>query len=549
MTKLLAQLKSEGQDFEFYPTTDEIISALIRSIGRTERNGFHSFLDIGAGNGKVLKAVKDRAVFTELYAIEKSIPLCKLLDDSVFIVGTEFHEQSLMAKKVDITFCNPPYSEFEEWAVKIIRESSSRFVYLVLPVRWKESRHISDALKYREAKTIVSGDFSFEDAEDRTARAIVHLIRIELSTEKDDAFDRFFDEQFAELKAKFESTKEVEYGDDKGNVDREEENRFSALTVGANYPERLVELYNAELDHIRKNYELVAKLDTDLLKEFDVTPKRILGCLKARLEGLRNIYWKELFDHMGQITNRLTTSKRRIMLDKLNETGHVDFTHSNIYAVVLWVLKNANRYLDSQLTETFEKMVEQANVRNYTSNKRVFEGHNWRYNEKKPTHVALEYRLVLQHCGGIEVDYDHRHKLSDTASEFLRDMLTVARNLGFECDTTDQRLNYHGKDQWRSRTLQEFECVVDGKRETLMEVRAYLNWNIHIRLNQKFALALNVEHGRLKGWITNGQEAADELGDKDAPKYFQRNARLGTGSLPMLAAFNGTAPKEELQPA
>jgi len=43
-------------------------------------------------------------------------------------------------------------------------------------------------------KTI--GEFSFEDAEDRKARATVNLIRIELSTETDDAFDRFFDEQF-----------------------------------------------------------------------------------------------------------------------------------------------------------------------------------------------------------------------------------------------------------------------------------------------------------------------------------------------------------------
>jgi len=44
-----------------------------------------------------------------------------------------------------------------------------------------------------------------------------------------------------------------------------------------------------------------------------------------------------------------------------------------------------------------------------------------------------------------------------------------------------------------------------------MEVRAYMNGNLHIKFNQAFMLALNVEIGRLQGWIHNAQHAAEEM--------------------------------------
>jgi len=88
--------------------------------GRYSERNISSVLDIGAGNGKVLEAIQTRCEFTGLYAIEKSMVLCQQLDPKVFIVGTDFLEQSLVAKQVDVTFCNPPYSAFVEWSKKII---------------------------------------------------------------------------------------------------------------------------------------------------------------------------------------------------------------------------------------------------------------------------------------------------------------------------------------------------------------------------------------------------------------------------------------------
>jgi len=37
---------------------------------------------------------------------------------------------------------------------------------------------------------------------------------------------------------------------------------------------------------------------------------------------------------------------------------------------------------------------------------------------------------------------------------------------------------------------------------------------LHIKFDQSFMLALNVEIGRLQGWIHNAQQAADEMDEK-----------------------------------
>jgi hypothetical protein len=214
-TALINELKANGQDHEFYPTTKEILDAAIRDIKRHRdeygrETSIRSVLDIGAGNGKALQAFKDGLdSVRELYAIEKSLILCSHMDEGIFIVGTDIMQQSLLSKTVDMIFCNPPYSDFEEWTVKIIREAASRLVYLVIPKRWKDSLLIQEAISFRDAVVKVVGNFSFEDAEDRKARAYVDLLRITYIDNKDDAFDSFFHAQFSELIEKFNGEMEA----------------------------------------------------------------------------------------------------------------------------------------------------------------------------------------------------------------------------------------------------------------------------------------------------------------------------------------------------
>ncbi len=537
MHALVEKLKSEGEDFEFYPTTDEIIHVINSDIknldsigGRYRAFYFNSFLDIGAGIGKVIAAV-NKVHNIKAYAIEKAETLKNLIDQSVYMIGTDFMEQSLLDKYIDITFCNPPYSEYQEWTTKIIRESASPFIYLVIPARWVDSSDINAALQHRKAKYEIIGEFSFLDSEDRKARAIVNLVRVQMSREKDDAFDRFFAEEFKELHDKFRG------GDPDGEEEEEEEEEttFKDLVLGDNYVKSLVNMYNAEILKIKTNYDLVGKLDVKLLKEFEITPGRIVSMLKEKLKNLKNVYWHELIGRMSEITEKLISKKRDELLKTLNENGHVDFTESNVYAVVLWVLRNADNYIEEQLLEVYSEFMSNANCINYKSNEKVYSNDRWRYNDENPTHRFLDFRLVVQNWGGIKIDwYNNRaseDKLTDSACDHIRDLLTVANNLGFKCDTADHRLYNWGRDcvKWYPGKTKQFEFRSEKEVNgwgVLFDIKAHKNGNIHIRLNQKFALALNVEYGRLKGWVHSKEEAATELMNDDAVHYFKTNYTL-----------------------
>ena len=58
-----------------------------------------------------------------------------------------------------------------------------------------------------------------------------------------------------------------------------------------------------------------------------------------------------------------------------------------------------------------------------------------------------------------------------------------------------------------------FFFTINGQKKTatLFEAKAYKNGNVHIKFNQTFICRLNVEFGRLKGWIKSPKEAAQEL--------------------------------------
>ena len=529
MTALIQQLKDAGQDHEFYPTTNEILRKVTDDLDHHEysvRRG--SVLDIGAGNGKALLAFK-AAGCGPLLAIEKSPILCRQLPDDVLIVGTVFEEQSLLSKTVEIIFSNPPYSVFEPWTEKIIREATCKVAYLVIPDRWSKSIRIRDALQYREAATTVLGNFDFEDAEDRQARAKVQLVKIKFD-EANDAFASFFKDQFAELIAKFENVGTA--ADDETTWERKD-SPFANLVVGQNYPEVLVELYQQEMAKIQRNYELVGQLDVALLKEFDISPKRILECLKTRLTGLRNLYWNELFSRLDSVTDRLTATSRKQVLETLHNHVQVDFTVGNILEVLVWLIRNANQFMDRQLIQTYELMVDKCNVQFYKSNQRTWVNEGWRYNVEttQNTHFALDYRVVCHHCGGVRDGGEWRYNrgLDESAAEFIGDLLTLANNLGFITDASERHcLSYATrKEQWSPGVPVTFtHRTEDRGRQVLLEVRGFKNGNLHLRFAKEFILALNVEHGRLKGWLRSPAEAVHEMQDTKAARYFGANRQI-----------------------
>ena len=105
--EVIKKVKGTENDFEFYPTSSEIIGMVGRDLRYQASERRVSIMDIGAGNGnffKVLESMQpkpkdeyDKNVlkFTK-YAIEKSPVLIESMEPDIFIVGTDFHEQTLI---------------------------------------------------------------------------------------------------------------------------------------------------------------------------------------------------------------------------------------------------------------------------------------------------------------------------------------------------------------------------------------------------------------------------------------------------------------------
>ena len=520
LTETLRKLKDADQDFEWYPTTDEMIDAVFWGCG-----DLGSMLDIGAGDGRVLeridKLTRLRAAQKEnrydyhgsinKYAIEKAPIHIECMPPDISIVGTDFVLQTLIDKKVDVIFCNPPYSEYEGWATKIIKEANAKFVFLILPDRWTGSKLIEEAIKQRGArsKSIWSGDFSNAD---RHARARVEIIKITITTtdndyqrEETNPFNVWFDEYFAG----FGKLKPVDDEDEDEAEETKKPDPMKLPVEGQNLIERLANLYTHDMNNLLNNYKGLSELDSILLKEIGVSVDEIKAALKLKIEGLKNKYWQELFDNLDKITSRLTRASRGHLLDKLRASCNVDFSVDNAYAIVLWAIKNANQYIDEQLITLFKELSEPECVKNYVSNQRTWEKDGWRY-MKNYTHYMLEYRIITHRHQAIKQKDNYfssfRNGLSVDCHSFINDIFTIANNLGF----SNFANSYHRK--WESNSQEYFHAGRGDDEKILVAIRAFKNGNLHLKFDQKFIKTLNVEASRLLGWIKTPQDAVDEMG-------------------------------------
>ncbi len=534
---MVVQLKNDSSDLEWYPTTGAMLAVIKEDIDK-EGDEYPSLLDCGAGDGRALMYLTKG----KKYAIEKSQPLLQAMSRDIFIVGTEFMEQTLIDKSIDAIFCNAPYSNFVGWTIKIIKEGNCRTLYLVMPERWKDNAEILEALERRDAKTAILGSFDFLSA-DRPARAKVDVVRVSLGYDgrygrsngpRIDPFDVWFADEF-DIHVNNESKSKYDWSS--ATQSKQREAMKHELVNGRDIVSVLEELYLKELSKLMDNYKAIEKLDPSVLRELDVNIKGLKEALKMKVEGLKDCYWKELFDNMSKITSRLTTDARTKMLATLTAHTHVDFTASNAHAVLIWVIKNANQYFDDQLVTLVERMTEKASVVLYKSNYRVFTAEDWRYTNspKGLDRYALDYRIVLNRVGGLctsEYDFERSkyNGLSQRAYEVIADIITVASNLGYSADASDSIETIH----WESNKAVEFHYIDHStkKRVVLLRCRAYKNGNLHFHLNQKLIARLNVEFGRLRGWLKDARQSADELGVdiEEAEKSFGANVQLGGSS-------------------
>ena len=504
MNGLIAELKEAGEDFEFYPTTRDMVRRIwkFKKACRYGHDRLGNVLDIGCGKCDFRKWVnelnresEDRSSvdISEYFVIEKSRILIDRLDPDVIVLGTDFNETTLIDKEVNTIFCNPPYSEYEEWTRRIILESNCDDIFLIIPSRWKQSKTIQLALRSLKAPfgtklVSVLGHADFLNAE-RNARAKVDILHIDKSWMGADAgFDYMFDELF-------QMADEPDHNKHSWEYDEEEKTRAAlkrALTTGKNKVEILCDGYEAARKQLYEHFRKIASLDTELLSSIGVHKDNVKEALKKRYTGLKNLYWQAAFDCLDEITSRLTSESRNKILSDFSMLKQVDFTPSNLYAMIVWVIKNYNKFTEQQMIDLFCALSCPANVQNYVSNKRVFEEYRSRWGEPpRSTHYTLDYRIVCTEYAlpgeGWHSSYEPR--VRDSCQRKIEDVCAVAYSLGFQAGEIQL------PETWGKRGT----VYMADEKTVLFAFRCYLNRNVHIKFNVELMKALNVAVARKLG--------------------------------------------------
>jgi SAM-dependent methyltransferase len=532
MKNLIKEIKENNQDFEFYPTTTAMAQAVFKSLPRNP-----SFLDIGCGSGNIFNKFEsfytkgeDGRINREIikkFGIEKSEILIKQCAKDIVIIGTDFNNSTLIDKEVDVVFCNPPYSQFEDWAAKIIKEAFCKQIYLIIPRRWKDSKEIKEALEFRDLKAdvIYSGDFL--DAE-RQARASVDIIKINCEkpdkynrTQKQDPFCLWFKETF-----KIQAEEAI----DKYRKEEESKEKINnALVAGDDVIKTLCNLYRLELAKLYKNYQSLGELDQEIFIELNISVENLIEACKLKISGLKKLYWQELFSKLDKIRSRLIAKYRKEILDEMNSQIAIDFEESNIYAVLIWVIKNTNNYFEKQIVEVFKDFSTQENIKNYKSNLRTWEQERWRFNSQNPSHYTLELR-VIKFLGSFSDSY-RDWQVKENVNCKLNDVFVVADSLGFKV------INKPIVDMIGSY---EFKAIYQEKEINFLDFKIFKNGNGHFKFNQEFMKKFNVEASRILGWIRSPKEAAQEfqgdskVSEEEAQAFYTSTFKIDSNNTTLL---------------
>lgn len=526
--QLVEQIKQNGEDFEWYPTTQEIINELQQHCikegiaqNRYTSNEIDSVLDIGCGNGSFLDRFSNEQFCKNIrkYGIEKSNILAEQLSSDIVLLGSDFEENTLIDKKVDMIFCNPPYSKYEEWAEKIIKEGNCKWIALVIPTRWKDSERIKEAMSKRKLEPEIVGTFDFNNAE-RKARATVDLVFL---SAKDvfngkkyhatpvDPFDLWFEESFS-INAERSKRETVQ--------DKVEKNLENEIILHGDTAETLVKCYNYDMEKLYNNYRKLEELDPAIFEELKIDIGNLKEALKTRLQGLKHVYWHNLFKRYDKITSRLTSTARKKVIDRLDNNTSIDFTMSNIVQLTLWIIRHSNTLFDEQLQEYFYDLCNVDSIQRYKSNKR-WSDDDWRYvkvhrygnrydrdtkDKLKATGcIMLDYRIVVEAYSNFDDTWSDLH-FTRGCIDFLEDTIVIGKNFGYDIDllipSTYDAVYY---DYWRNFNIN----TKDGK--VFANVKLYKNGNRHIKFCKEFMQKMNVEMARINGWVQDKSEAMAEM--------------------------------------
>ena len=549
--QLVKELKANGEDFEFFPTSDEQLHTISEHMKQlfakyevTKRYDTPiKLLDIGAGDGRCLTALSrtmaeiDSRKVVKLLAIEKATTQIKdYASKDIVLLGTEFWETNFISKQTDIGFSNPPFSEFSLWIQTILGQLSFKAFYAILPRRWRNDEAIKDVIKRRNITNVdIIAESDFCEAE-RAARTNVDLVcfyfgedesTVERKRKVRDnykpmlgvrgkcSFQLFIENELGLVQTHSETTNKFNELQEKERIRAEmaqEGTRSNELVKSEGVLAALLEHYEQNMQQILEQYKNISKIDSSLLAELGVKYDAIRESVKEKLFGMRNLYWNLLFTHLTPISSRLTTNFKNQLLTTLNNNA-LDFTMKNALYIVDFAITYANSLVEDSLISVFRDLSCESSIkRYYRSNERMYND-RWRHNnteDYKQCKILLDYRFIYSSWGNFG-NYDWQRGLNESARDFTHDLLVVMRLLGYgnlyltediSTMTQGDKLSIRGTGP-------------DGKELDLVQVRYYANGNRHIKINTEAMARFNTTVSRLLGWVRNREEYQEETGSEE----------------------------------
>lgn len=551
VSQRVLELKADGEDYNWYPTTNEILDCIAahlikhssedyrtyrgyaRNSSQVDAGETHTmlegdteskwqmevqvkdFIDVGTGNGKVLNYFKRKPFkIINRYGVEKARAQADdLIRANVALLGRDYFETVLIDKSFGVAFSNPPYDCFKEWCVKLLSEIDALFIYLVIPQRWKDDADLASLIRAKGESEVI-GSFDFANAE-RVARAKVDVIAIrKLAQSEDNPFKSWVEQNIGKFEVASDKPEaEPEQAADGLQVHNEDKKAV------------LVDNYKRELKELLETYRAVGKLDFALLQSLGMSKQGIIDKIYSDIKSLKNRYWKKAIEMLEPVKERLTYKTRQGLFEDIKWFESLDFSEANILTLLVWVCENANRYIQRQTEAVYDDLTNFETVRAYKSNdKWIHDG--WRYQKKgRPERWQLDYRIVV-HWGYRFSDYEY-----DKYNNPVSDLTTVAHTLGF----SNQGAHDFAKDGSK-----KYCYKLNG--EPLFEYKCYKNNNVHFKLDQDFLMALNITVGRMRGWLRNEYEAAQEFDiTEDKAKYWFAcsEGQLLTPKSNLLLSFGG----------
>lgn len=549
-SKHVETLKACNEDYEWFPTTDEMIEAIAADIKKAAGRigNYNSLLDVGAGDGRVLKSEMLNAggfkYGVKKYGIEKSVEHVCRWNREITFVGGDFFENTLTNKEVDVIFSNPPYGEYELWAEKIINESYAKVNYLILPKRWEDSKKIKDALEERGfvATVILESDFLTAD---RRSRAQVHVIRVTSAKrmdkesmiksldysyhyeeeginngtylfsmhdiKNDDAISDQFEKLFPNMATLSEENDAYKAKSEAAAAKRTE--IFSSCGTLVD----MVDFYIKDQAKVLENYKKLDSLDTDLFRELNLDITTIKNTLTQRLKSLRLTYWNAFIKHYEPINSRLTSKYRELLYSEvINESKAIDFTVTNALTITSIVIDAASQYQDEQVTDFFYKLSCQDNMKAYKSNQKVFEQNGWRYNNKDDKYT-LDYRIIKKTIYHLSESSHASGIASYEVENTIKDICIIAKLVGMHGSMIYPYLGgYYSGVEYGKKVLTGIRN--EDKVSDLLVLKFYKNGNQHVFLNKEFTLRLNIYIGKVLGWLQSASQAFDEMQQEEFGK-------------------------------